>query len=119
MLRKILLGFLFTICMIGISSASNIDGKWMAKMSSPDGEMEMVFNFKVDGETLTGTVESPMGAINITNGKVNGDDFSFDVDVNGMSMHHVCKKSGDTITLKVAGFDGNDMEMILTKVKTE
>jgi len=70
--------------------------------------MELTFTFKVDGDKLTGKVESAMGEIELTNGKVKGDEFSFDVDVGGNTMGHDCKISGDEIKMKVKGFGGTN-----------
>jgi hypothetical protein len=94
--------------MIGFSFASAIDGKWNAKMQGPEGDMDLVFNFKVNGDTLTGTIVSPMGELPISNGKVKGDEFSFDVDAGGMTIIHQCKALGDSISMKLPGMPGND-----------
>jgi hypothetical protein len=83
----------------------DINGKWQSKFETPDGE-EMVidFTFKVEGDKLTGTVESPMGEVEITNGKVKGGEFSFDVELGDNTIGHECKISGDEIKMKVKGF---------------
>jgi len=91
-----------------------ITGHWESKFETPDGEeMTMSFTFKVDGDKLTGTVQSPMAELPIDNGKVKGDEFSFDVDVNGMIIGHDCKLSGNEIKMKVKGFGDEEREFIL------
>lgn len=116
MKRIILISLLLTFCLFNTVDASNIDGKWKGKMKSPDGDMELTFNFKVvKTDSLTGTVQGPMGEMNISNGKVNDNTFTFDVDANGMSIHHQCKLLNDSISMKVSGFQGGDMEIILKK----
>ncbi len=100
-----------------ITSGLNIDGRWQGEMGNPDmGNMVLVFNFKVDGETLTGTVESDMGNMPISNGKVNGADFSFDVDAGGMVISHQCVYSDETISMTVPGF-GDGGSMILKRMQ--
>jgi hypothetical protein len=92
-----------------ISRPVEINGRWLSKFEIPNGEtMELTFTFKVDGDKLTGKVESPMGEIELTNGKVKGDEFSFDVDVNSSTIGHNCKISGDEIKMKIKGFGGDD-----------
>ena len=59
--------------------ATDIEGTWKAKMQGGDGEMELTFVFKMVGEKLTGTIKSPNGDMEITNTKVDGKEFSFDV----------------------------------------
>ncbi len=99
-----------------IKEESKINGKWIGKTSGPQGEMELTYTFKVDGDTLTGTDSSPMGEIELTNGIVNGNDFSFDIDMQGMTISHKCKYlDDDTIEMKVNVMD-RDMVMKLTRV---
>jgi hypothetical protein len=113
--------FVFTIALFVASSlcfAQNITGKWKGQMESPNGAMELTFNLTAAGDSLTGTVASQMGEMPISNGKVHGSVFSFDVDANGMTVSHQCVIANDTVTLKVAGFQGgDDMKMILTRVQ--
>ena len=49
-----------------------------------------------------------MGEMELTNGKVKGDEFSFDVDMGGNTIGHECKISGDEIKMKVKGLGGDD-----------
>jgi hypothetical protein len=94
---------------------SKIDGKWLGKASSPEGDFELTFIFKVDGDKLTGKNSSSMGDMDLTNGVVNGNDFSFDIDMQGMKLNHKCKYlADDTIEVKVAVME-QDMVMKLTR----
>lgn len=79
------------------------------------GDVELTFTFKVDGDTLTGGVESPMNQFPISNGKISGDEFSFDVDTGTDNVSHQCRISGDTIHMKSQGPWG-EMEMVLKRV---
>lgn len=96
--------------------AKDIDGTWSTKMQGPDGEMELTFVFKMVSGKLTGTVKSPNGDLEITNTKVNGKEFSFDVAFNDMTIKHNCTlKENDTIVMKVTGAPMGDSEMILKR----
>ena len=101
--------------------AADVTGTWTGQSTGPDGNsMQLSFTFKQDGAALTGTVQGPMGdAMAITNGKVDGDKFSFDVSFNGMTITHQCTVDGDTIkmTTKTDSGDFPDMELTLTRVK--
>jgi hypothetical protein len=118
MVRIKLLCIVLLLSFVGLGVAADLNGKWSSKMQGPEGEMEMVFVFKVNGDTLTGTVQGPMGDIPISNGKLNGDQFSFEVSFGDMTINHQCKVMGDSISMKVPGMQGEDMMMIL-KCKTE
>jgi hypothetical protein len=72
----VLLGIVF-VC------AADVTGKWTAQVPGRGGETrETTFNFKADGETLTGTMTGRGGDVPISNGKISGDDLSFNVTMN-------------------------------------
>jgi len=99
--------------------AADITGAWTAQTTGPDGNTyQLTFNFKQDGNTLTGTVNGPMGdPIEITNGKVDGDKFTFDDSFNGITIHHDCTVNGDTIqmTTKTDSPDFPGMQLTLKR----
>jgi hypothetical protein len=58
--------------------AADISGKWVAQVPGRGGEpMETTFTFKAAGEKLTGAVTTPMGDLEISEGKVSGEEVSF------------------------------------------
>jgi hypothetical protein len=64
-------------------SAGGINGKWTAQLPGRDGQTrETTFNFKAEGNKLTGTVSGRQGDTPISDGEINGDDISFTVTVN-------------------------------------
>ncbi len=95
---------------------SKIDGQWIAKISGPQGDMEITFYFTVDENKLTGKNSTMMGESILINGIVNGDDFSFDVDFQGMTIGHKCKYlQDDSIEMNVVMM-GQEMPMKLVRV---
>jgi len=97
--------------------AADVTGTWSAEMKTPDGNsFPLTFTFKQDGDKLTGTVQGPQGdPIDISNGKVNGDSFSFDVSFNGMTIHHDCTVTGpDEIKMTTKSDSGDFPGMQLT-----
>jgi hypothetical protein len=95
-----------------VASAADIDGKWVAKVSGRNGQtQDNTFTFKTDGDKLTGTVSGPRGDMEITDGKVAGDEISFTTSANfggnQVKMLFNGKVSGDEIkfTRKVEGRD--------------
>ena len=59
-----------------------IDGRYEAKVKAPIGAMEMVLVLATDGDVLTGTVSSKKDTTELRNGVVNGNEFSFNFDMN-------------------------------------
>ena len=101
--------------------AADVTGTWNSEMKTPDGQsFPLTFTFKQDGAKLTGTVQGPQGdPIEISNGQIDGDKFSFDVSFNGMTIHHQCTVDGEVIKLTTKSDSGNfpAMEFTLTRVK--
>jgi hypothetical protein len=101
--------------------AADVTGTWIGESATPDGNsFQLTFTFKQDGAKLTGTVQGPQGEpIDISNGKVDGDKFTFDVSFNGMTIHHDCTVDGDTIkmTTKSDNADFPGMQLTLKRQK--
>ena len=88
--------------------AADIDGKWKAEFTSPDGEQRVnTFTFKADGAKLTGTVAGSQDETPIQNGKISGDDISFSAERPFGSFTYKGKVSGNEIKLKVQFNDQN------------
>lgn len=60
--------------------AADITGTWKGTAEGPQGKLERTFTFKVDGTKLTGETSSEMlGKSVINDGKVDGDNVSFNI----------------------------------------
>lgn len=65
----------------------DITGKWTGVSETPRGNMEQTFTFKVEGTALTGTIVTPFGTQEISNGKIEEDGkFSFDISFGGFTI---------------------------------
>ena len=114
-MKKILPVILFVL-MASSCFAAGIDGTWKAKMQGGNGDMELTFVFKMVGEKLTGTMKSPNGDIEITNTKIDGKEFSFDISFNDTTIKHKCTlNDDDTISMKAEGTPMGDTPMILKR----
>jgi hypothetical protein len=96
------IGFLLGLLTL-TALAADVSGKWVAQVPGRGGQThESTFTFKADGETLTGTVSGPNGDMEISDGKISGDEISFSqtMEFNGNSMKMLYKGtiSGDQIT---------------------
>jgi len=89
-----------------LALAADVNGKWTAETKGRDGQTRtQTFNFKADGSKLTGSISmGQMGDREISNGKIDGDNISFDVNVefngNAMTMKYTGTVSGDEIKMK-------------------
>lgn len=104
----------FTIC---LAAVMGIAGGWTGSIKMDDGnDLPLTYTFKTDSGKLTGTAESPQGTINIIEGKLNGDDFSFGVMVNDVKVLHTAKyiSTGDSISLNI-DFNGQKFHTTLKR----
>jgi hypothetical protein len=104
--------------------AADVTGKWAAEVQGRNGQTRNVsFAFKQDGSTLTGTMVGPMGReVAITNGKVDGDNLSFDVNMefqgNAVTIHYTGTVEGDSIKMK-SQREGSDRTQEFTAKKSQ
>ncbi len=71
-----------------VTNAQNaIDGKWKGSRDTPNGTMEFTYTFKVQGDTLNGTIKSQFGELPLEKGKVDGKKFSYTISFNGNEMN--------------------------------
>jgi hypothetical protein len=82
MFKKLAMALLFVALGSVTALAADFNGKWTAEMQGRNGTQTVTFDFHVDGSTLTGKITTPRGDMDISNGKVDGDNISFDQTVN-------------------------------------
>jgi hypothetical protein len=117
MIRRSLLTLALSLGLAIPLLAADPTGKWSGSVDTPNGPMELTFEFMAEGETLTGTVTSAMGSLPISNGKVSGDQLTFDVTLEASKITHeaTLNASGDEIAVKATG-DWGTAEYVVKKV---
>jgi outer membrane receptor protein involved in Fe transport len=89
----------------------NPNGRWQGAM----GPMQLSLNLQAEGESLSGSVQTPMGEQPIANGKINGREISFTIDFRGNTIPYSGEIIGDTLYLKFS-MQGREMEGSLERV---
>jgi len=106
MKKKIFIGAVL-ICFVTVCFAAiaNISGKWTGSLITPDGnELQLKYDFKVDGDKLTGTAQGDSHPTAINEGKITGDSIIFKVsNDNGDVFPHAGKyfANGDSISMNI------------------
>ena len=99
--------------------AHDVDGKWAGTVSTPMGDFPVAYEFKADGAMLTGSTTGPDGGqIAIKNGKVDGNNISFDLtlDFGGMAIDLSYKGVVSGAEIKMTGeFAGMPFEFTVKK----
>ena len=115
--------FALAFALVLISSpafAADVDGKWSGALATPNGDVNIAFEFKADGTTLTGSTTGPDGTqLAIKNGKIDGSKITFVVTVAFGDMSFDIAYSGvvSPTEIKMTGeFGGMPFEFLVKKV---
>jgi hypothetical protein len=86
--------------------AADIDGKWTGTIDGGAGPMQLVYSFKADVATLTGSTIGPDGMeVKLSDGKIDGNNISFNLTLDF---------GGQSITIAAKGvLSGSDLKMVL------
>jgi len=121
-MKKIVCTTVFML-MACFAFGADVDGKWTSEMDMMGTPMVLNYNFKADGNKLTGTT-GPEGMgpeTAISEGKIDGNNISFAVmvDMMGSEMKITYKGaiSGSEIKLDMDMGMGEPMKLILKKAK--
>jgi len=113
-LSAIFFGLIFIM-----ATLSGLDGKWAGAIKTPDGnEFPANYNFKTNGDILTGTASSQYGTVSIDSGKISGNSFSFQVTVDGNNYPHKGKFYEDSCGLDI-DFGGQAIHTVLLRDTTK
>ncbi len=104
MKKKIIITALLLCCfLVGFGTIANLNGKWTGLLKTDQGdEYPLVYNFKIDGNELTGTAKTPKGDMPINDGEIVNGSFTFNVVVSGMEINHRGKFYGDSVGVDIS-----------------
>jgi hypothetical protein len=89
-----------------LAATESLNGEWKGTLKvDDDTEYPLLYNFKVDGDKLTGTAKGPNGDLPITDGEVHGTTFSFNVNLQKMHLLHIGKFYADSVSLDIESGD--------------
>ena len=122
--RLVFLSACVVLTVAVLAAASDLTGKWVAQVPGRDGQTrETTFNFKAEGEKLTGTVSGRQGDTAISDGKIKGDEISFTVVANfqgnEVKLLYKGKVTGDEIKISRTreGGDQPPQEFVAKRAK--
>jgi len=102
------------------SSSVSFDGRWTGSTEIEGfGTIPFGYDFKSDGNKLTGTSDGQFGPMPIANGRIDGNRIRFDVTINlgGQDILVNCTGvlTGDKLKLNWPGQGGRIQEVICTR----
>ena len=118
MKRTFLTTALLICCFLASFAAiADFSGMWTGTLKTDTGEVyPLLYNFKVDGDKLTGTAKTPKGDLPIDDGKITGTDFKFTVTLGDMEIEHTGKFYDDSVSVDIAA-DGAKAHTTLLRKK--
>ena len=119
--------FLSLLALLGlftfVAAAADVTGKWTAEIPGRNGNTQNVtFNLKADGGTVTGNMATPRGEAPISDGKIDGNNISFNTVMkmqdNEITMKYKGTVDGDSIKFtRTVNFNGNERTQEFTAKK--
>ncbi len=86
-----------------------VDGTYNVEIDTPMGKQESKLKLKTDGDKVGGTMESSMGNMEFSGGKVSGDDVTWEMEIESpmgkMNLAYNIKISGDDVSGEVKAGD--------------
>lgn len=112
MYKKTFFAVLLLLATVATTFAADVTGHWTGRIND---QFDVTYDFKVDGEKLTGSTQGPDGtAIQIKDGVIKGDDLSFTIEVMGNNLKIKGKVNGDVMKLTFT-MEGNEIPFELKK----
>lgn len=125
LLLKSVLALAFSLVLLGAASPASIDGKWTAEFDSQVGQQKYVFEFKADGEKLTGKATSERqgqkAEVELKGGKIVKDDVSFTetlkIQDQDIVVEYKGKLAGDELKLRRKVGDFAEYDIVAKRAK--
>jgi len=109
-MRKLTVFFLFAFAVL----AADVTGTWKGSIETPNGAREITMNLKAEGSALTGTISGRQGETPIQDGKIDGDNISFNMTRGDFKILYKGKVTGNEIKFDVS-FGDNTVQMTAKK----
>ena len=97
--------------------STGINGQWTGAVDDPEGNIiEFRYRFRAEGSALIGLFETDGGTAQITEGKIEGNNIEFTLNMGTFTIINNGVLSGDEIHLTET-INGGKIELILNRVK--
>jgi len=115
--KFLLPGVLLCLVIVSLATFADLSGNWSGPFRGLDGNIyTLTYNFKVDGNKLTGTAGWPEGTVSIDEGKVNGSDLTFKLNFDGEIIPHTGKYYQDSVAMDIV-LNDQKMHFVLKRGK--
>jgi hypothetical protein len=93
-----------------------VDGTYNVEIDTPMGKQESKLILKTEGDTVGGSMDSPMGTMEFSGGRVSGDEISWEMEISSpmgkINLEYNLKVSGDDISgqVKAGNFGSSPLQ---------
>ncbi len=113
-IKRTVISIFFLFVMMASANAQRWDGRWKGEMQTPQEPVEILFEFKTEGNTLTGHAATPAGVFPLTDGKVEGSRITFTLEIEDFEVPHTGYYIRGRINLTTE-YDGEEKEFTLER----
>ncbi|MDR3693197.1 hypothetical protein [Mucilaginibacter sp.] len=115
-IKKLILALMAMAIVTFVYAATDISGHWAGSIN---GQMEVSYDFKVDGQKLSGSTKGPDGnTVQLTDGWFKDDSLAFTLPIMDQQFKMTGKvKSADQIVLYMKGGPMGDMSYTINRAK--
>ena len=103
---------LMLLCTITFSQ--ELEGTWTTTLDTDNGPYTFFAEYNVDGDALKGRLYSVDGSVNISDGKINGDEFEYKFLLNYSEIKHKGKLVDGELKIKSIT-ENNESEFAMTR----
>lgn len=108
-----LLSFLLVFVLICL--AAELTGTYRGSIIFQERKLDLTYKLKAEGEKLSGSIDSEYGVIPLLDGKINGSDFTYKIDIGNGPMESKGKFMTDSIEI-TSNIEGVDVKYVFKRV---
>lgn len=108
-----LLSFLLVFVMVCL--AADLTGTYKGSIIFQERPLELTYKLKAEGEKLSGSIDTEYGEVPLFDGKINGSDFSYKIDIGNGPLEAKGKFMGDSIEI-TSNYAGTEVKNVFKRV---
>ena len=114
-MKKTLLSIASLLLFVLVCLAADLTGTYRGSVTFQERQLELTYKLKAEGEKLTGSINTEYGELPLFDGKVNGTDFSYKIDIGNGPMEAQGKFMGDSIMI-TSNYAGTEVKNVFKRV---
>ncbi|WP_411273988.1 hypothetical protein [Daejeonella sp.] len=105
----------FLLVFVVVCLAADLTGTYKGSVIFQERKLDLTFKLKAEGEKLTGSINSEYGEIPLLDGQINGQDFTYKIDIGNGPMESKGKFMTDSIEI-TSNFGGTEVKNMFKRI---